>query len=223
MIKQVLSYFALIAFLIAVNIIIYQNFICSYLSVCGKDGVALLVSLITTTTIIPVYLFTRIKEFNDKKLDIEKSKSIKKYEMKFDQFSFLIPYLYIKNSPANLISYSKLHSEAITYITGQGGIKDFKLSSLSDYSASNDETQKNPRSDVFDFVQAVISQRIWSGSLLFSQNTLDLLKDYNSIEFSNKIEIHQKKHIEKLLSLINSMREELNAENLSNMGFKEKN
>ncbi|AYV57709.1 hypothetical protein EFP84_18900 [Leptospira kmetyi] len=216
MIMQVLGYFGLVVCLIVIDISFYHFFLCSLLSICGKDGVPLLVSLIATTTIIPTYLFTRIKEFKDKKLDIEKTKSIKKYDMKFDQFRLLIPYLYLKNSPANLIAYSKLHSEALSYINERSGNKDFKITSLIDYETKYDHIKNNPRANVFDFAQASISQIAWSGSLLFSQKTMGLLKEYNSVDFDQESSVkHIQDHTGKLLKLINSMREELDAENLS--------
>jgi hypothetical protein len=216
---QTILYFIFIVLMIIIDIIVYQGCITSYLNIDKKDGVSILVVIITVTTIVPTYLFTRLKEFNDKKLEIEKNKSMKKYEMKMEQYRTLIPFLFIKNSPANIMSYDKLHSEAITHSIISFGDDKLDIKKLADYSITYSDIKENPRYRIYNYAQSTISQISWAGHILFSDKIIGLIKDFNSISFNENICIHNDNHKQKLFDLLNAMRSELDNENLKEINY----
>lgn len=214
MIFQIIAYTFCLLSVLAIDIYTYVNYIRCLLNITEKDGIPILVSIITTTTIVPVYLFTRLKEYNDKKLEVDKSKSIKNYDLKYELFKNLVPYLYIKNSSANASSFTNLHSNLQSYLQFAGIEGKFDFTELSNYSKEYDSKIKNPRYQVFNFAQSAISQIRWTGHLLFSQKTLDLMEKYNKLEYYDNIIEHSEKHMEILKNLIESMRIELKSENI---------
>ncbi len=215
--KQFFYYAVTILIVLVFDIFIYQSCIINYLEISSKDGLSVLIAIITTTTILPVYLFTRLKEFDDKKLEIDKSKAIKNYELKYELFKSLVPFLFIKNNPANLLSYEHLLLEIKSFSSITFGDEVFTASDVLDYGKKYVKISNNPRFRIYTYAQTSISRLIWTGHLILSENIIIALTKYNSIPFNEDSTDLAHNHMNALKEIINSFRIELINENLNSI------
>ncbi|PJZ29117.1 hypothetical protein [Leptospira kmetyi] len=206
---QSIGYLAFLIIIIWLNYYIYTEVIYwQLLEIEISDSIDLLATLMTITTAVPTYFFAKLHDWQNAKLDIEKDKKLAVIAIKRATYEKLIPYLFIKNSYRNILSYPQIIEEARSIMPNVFPNQNIDFEIIRNSQSSNDTSPTNPAYWVYTFAQSLISQTWWIGHIYFPANILSLVRTYNSLNLGDI------RHPDILFEILQLMREDIEFDNL---------
>ncbi|TGM10286.1 hypothetical protein EHQ81_19470 [Leptospira selangorensis] len=209
MILHLFTYLLLLIGITVADYLIYTEILyCNLIELGVVDSLDLLITLITVTTAVPTYFYAKLQEWQNAKLDIEKDKKLAVIAIKRATYEKLIPYLFIKNSYRNILSYPQIIEEAQAIMPNVFPDQNVNFEIIKNSQFSNNESATNPSFWVFTFAQSLISQIWWIGHLYFPESILSLINSYN------RLSIGDSRHRTLLFEILERMRIDIEFDNL---------